>query len=165
LIDNDDQSWVDLWAFFERWVASHLRRALKRHGFTELDGDDVMQDIWRRLLEDDRRRLASFKRSTRAELKSWFIRVSVNFTRNWIEGKKAAQRRECEALTVWAVYDRTGPNEQQIEALLCDLEPLADKGDVRRLLILAGVRTHHVSDQTRRKWSRTLRQKYSDHFS
>jgi len=124
-----------------------------------------MQDIWRRLLKDDRRRLASFKGSTRAELKSWFVRVSVNFTRNWIEEKRVARRREREALTLSAVSDRDGPNEQQIESLLRDLEPLADKGDVRRLLILAGLQTHHVSDQTRRKWSRTLPQKYGDHLS
>ena len=166
LLDDNGEAWTELWVVFDRAAAGPLRRILTFYDFDQRDADDVVMDVWRHLLEDNRKRLASFKGNSQRELKSWLVRVAVNFAHDWICRRLTADMRERAMRSQLKVPDRSGPTEYQVAQLLDDPESVADAADIRKLRILAGFEESDgdPSPRTIQRWTKKLEHRYAKHF-
>ena len=117
LLDDNGEAWTELWVVFDRTAAGPLRRILTFYDFDQREADAVVMDVWRHLLEDKRKRLASFKGNSQRELKSWLVRIAVNFAHDWICRRLTADRHERVVLSKLTVPDRSGPTEHELTRL------------------------------------------------
>ena len=95
----DAAAWVELVERYGASIGSGVRRALRRAGRPSNDPDrveDLVQECYCRLLEGGGRRLASFRGTGEAELRSWLGRLADRLTQDRLRAEAAEKRgRRC----------------------------------------------------------------------
>ncbi len=158
---NNAEAWADLWLIFDHAVGQPLRQLLHRAGFQATDADDVTQEIYLFLREDDHRRLRSFRGTTERELKSWIRKLAINFMHNWVQKRWLSTKRDREFSKSLPATDRSGATEPEVVSFLKDLESIVSDDDTRHLRILAGLKPSStpVSKRTLQLWRKQLQNK------
>jgi RNA polymerase sigma factor (sigma-70 family) len=157
---HDESGWDDFWQLFDHYAAQAVRAIVRRFGMGAQEADDVAQDLFVHLIEEDYRRLRSFRGTTDEELHAWLTKVACNFTRDWLDKQLRAIRRERQTVAESDRPNRSGPTEHELENLIREL---ADDRDCQRLRILAGLDTEkpveRIPERTRQRWAKHLREK------
>jgi len=136
---DDGDSWAELRLVFDRVTAAPLRRLVLAFGFAATDADDAVMEVWLRLLQDDLRKLRTFRGSTLRQLETWFVRVSVNCTLQWLDKRQRKSKAVPEtAVPELETIDNRGPEPDEIDFILRELEFVAVRGDIAKLRVLAG---------------------------
>lgn len=162
---DDGAAWAELWVIFDHFAAQPVRTIVRRFGLDASEADDVAVEVFVRLIEDDHRRLRSFRGTTDAELHAWLARVACNGAKDWVKKRLRQQRREQRAVVMRSgLPARRGLTEQEVERLLEELTAAGESRDARRLRILAGLDPDQtvaaVPARTRQRWTQALREKF-----
>lgn len=92
---RDAAAWAQFVDRYGAAIEAGVRRALRRAGGAARDPhrvEDLVQECYCRLLENDGRRLTSFRGSGYAELRSWLGRVADRVTRDRLRAEVAEKR-------------------------------------------------------------------------
>lgn len=174
LSDGKSPSWNDLWLLYDHIAAQPVRCLIVRAGFGPTDADEVANECYESLWENDCKRLRSFRGETEAELQRWLVRVAVNYAQNWIKRHWRASKRERYALAAIAKRSGVGPTEDQIRVLLDDLEAFLSHERADHLRHLAGLDANRtpgdepgpspkpLSKRTERQWKHDLEPEVED---
>ena len=158
---GDREAWTEFWLTYDAVAARPVRRLLVRAGFGEREAENVVQDLYVHLRENDYERLRSFRGTTDQELTMWLVQVSANFTRNWLESAIQRRKHERGALAHLAEEERreattsmtagqkrkarghlekrdtSGPSEEELDVFLREVDKIAPE-EAARLRMLAG---------------------------
>jgi len=156
---DDDEAWGELWSIYDHIVAEPVRKLLVREGFDASEADDVAQDIYLHLHENDNARLRTFQGETQRELEIWLAHTAANFTRNWIDAHWRARKRERDAVEVAGERERDGPTEADISSLLSELKGRLSPDALHLLQSQFGAETDPAPKPTQPNSGRTQRRR------
>jgi DNA-directed RNA polymerase specialized sigma24 family protein len=160
---KDSQAWGKLVEIYDDTAAHLVRQALLLAGFDRSQADDVAVEIFQRLYENECRRLSSFKGDSDRQLKSWLVRVALNFTRDWIKKSWRSGKRQKKAEKACATeLASDAPTETKILSLLKALEEALSDRDVHRLRQYLGqecLPSDLASERTKRRRNVDLERK------
>jgi hypothetical protein len=115
-VEGDGEAWSDLWLRYDHFAARPVRRLLERVGFGAIEADEVALAVFEKLYVGRARRLHAFRGTTDAELHNRLIHVATNMTRDIIESRWRAKKRQRAARKRMPHPDRGGPTEQDVAA-------------------------------------------------
>jgi DNA-directed RNA polymerase specialized sigma24 family protein len=153
------QAWAELWLIYDDVAAKPVRALLVRAGFDPSEADDLAQEIYMHLHENDNARLRSFRGETQRDLAIWLGHLAVNFTRNWIVAHRRAEKREKKAFREFPESERDGPTEADIDSLLRELEGWLSPDDFHLLQSQLAAETGPNPEPTQPDSRRTQRRR------
>ncbi|MFA5096182.1 MAG: sigma-70 family RNA polymerase sigma factor [Candidatus Omnitrophota bacterium] len=95
-VEGDNQSWNEFLARYSRLIYKYIRSVLNSHPASQGHGDDVFQALLTSLIQDDYKKLKSFRGKNGCTLASWLRQVSINFTLSYLRGVKPEFSLEAE---------------------------------------------------------------------
>lgn len=109
-----DRAWEELVSRYGRTLGAAVCRALARGGAEArgVEADDVVQEVYCRLLADGRRRLVGFRGGADRELRTWLRRVATRTTYDHLRARRRRRRslaRRREALEATAAAGAPSP--------------------------------------------------------
>lgn len=90
-VNGDSQSWDEFLQRYSRLIYKYIRSVLSSKSSFSLiqeQVDDLFQEFFASLLQDDCRKLRSFKGKNSCTLASWLRQVAVNFTLDYLRKRK-----------------------------------------------------------------------------
>ncbi|MDO8662451.1 MAG: sigma-70 family RNA polymerase sigma factor [Candidatus Omnitrophota bacterium] len=85
--NGDSQSWDEFLKRYSRLIYKYIRSVLSSKSslsFIQDHADDLFQELFTSLIQDDYRKLRSFKGKNSCSLASWLRQVAVNFTLDYL---------------------------------------------------------------------------------
>ena len=156
---GEPDAWEEFWLTLDNVAARPICRLLVRAGFGDR-AEDLVQDMYLHLRENDYERLRSFRGETAQELKLWLVRASANFALDWLDKATQERKHERESLAGLAEAesrealssmteaqkrkarghlekrDASGPSEDELDVWLREREKIEpeDVAKLRRLI-------------------------------
>jgi DNA-directed RNA polymerase specialized sigma24 family protein len=176
--NNDPEAWATLWEIVSSAALYPIRRLLHRQGLGLELADDVMQEFYLHIREDNLRHLRSFRGDAMPQFRAFIRTLAIHFALNTLRKVKRMQRLEDEVARTASRPDRSGPTASQIRRAMQELASLmshADRAKVLQLLrdqsllddtllnILDKTEPAHSSPRSRRthrRWREELYRKY-----
>lgn len=157
---NDPEAWTELWGIVESAALYPVRRLLQNQRFAIDWAEDVMQDFYLFLQQEDFHHLRTFHGQSMSQFRVYLRTSAIHFTLNTTRKMKRLQRTETKAFRDAPITDRNGPTEEDVGSKLRELESLMEERDKSRFEeILSGA--VEGSERTYRRWRRDLYRKYS----
>jgi DNA-directed RNA polymerase specialized sigma24 family protein len=175
---NEGGAWAELWQIVESSSLGPIRRSLARWHFDVSLVDDIMQELYQYLQADELGRLRSFRGATKPELCSYLRTLATRFALQTVRKWDRNRRREALTLRLAPPPDRTGPTEEEIQAVLCELDSVVSASDRVKLRKVLGdlqllPETENANSpaaptpaqRTVRHWCHELRRNYAQELS
>jgi DNA-directed RNA polymerase specialized sigma24 family protein len=173
--DNDSNAWATLWEVVSSAALFPIRRLLQRQSLDMEFADDVMQEFYLYIREDNLHHLRSFRGHSMAQFRAFIRTLAVHFALNTLRKIQRLRRKEDEAARAVSRPDRGGPTAHQIQTAMQELTSLmsaADRAKVLQLLdknVPADVSSEsndaRKSKRTERRWREELYRKYARRFT
>ncbi len=90
-VNGDSQSWDEFLKDYSRLIYKYIRSVLSsKSDFSLIQDhlDDLFQEFFASLIQDDYRKLRSFKGKNNCSLASWLRQVAINFTLDYLRKTK-----------------------------------------------------------------------------
>ena len=89
-VKGDKQSWNEFLARYSRLIYHYIYNVLKTKGYhySQEDVSDIYQDIFRLLIQDNYKKLSSYKAKNGCSLASWLRQVTINCTLDYLRKLK-----------------------------------------------------------------------------
>jgi len=89
-INGDKASRDDFLACYSRLFYNYIHHVIRSKGFSsnQISVEDIFQDIFRALFEDNCKKLKSFKAKNDCTLATWLRQVVINFTIDYLRRQK-----------------------------------------------------------------------------
>jgi DNA-directed RNA polymerase specialized sigma24 family protein len=173
---NEGEAWAELWQIVEDTVLRPLRRLLTSYHLDLSLADDVLQEFYKYLQDDNLRRLQLFRGASEVEFKAFLRTIAVRFTLKLLRKWQRRRQRENTAIRFAARPTRWTLTEPQEKAALSELLSVMTDGDRRKLCTILGSEwsakaepegsstCHSPSARTVRHWQHELIRKYFKYF-
>jgi hypothetical protein len=173
---EEGEAWAELWQIIESVALRRIRRMLRQRRLDLSIADDVIQELYCYLQEDDLRRLRIFRGHTAAELRCFLRTLAVRFSQKWVQNVQhtRCRRREAEALHHLALCGAGRRTPQEVRATINKLESIMSPKDRARMWIIASrlypevgtgaadaLAARQFSSRTLRQWRLKLSRKYA----
>ncbi len=83
-VNGDSQSWDEFLTRYSRLIYKYILSVLNSKTSAQSHSDDVFQDLISSLIQDDYKKLRSFKGKNGCTLATWLRQVSINFTVDYL---------------------------------------------------------------------------------
>ncbi|MCG8649695.1 MAG: hypothetical protein MI861_07670 [Pirellulales bacterium] len=159
---NQAESWVEFCWLMENAMAGPIGRLLRRFRVDETEAEDLVQEIFLMLQQDDMRKLRTFQGESAGQLAAWLRRIAINYTLNWLDKRCRRIRREQECISVHCAFAGAASAEQCHLELLDDLKAKLTHQEIVRLEILTGITrpAQPIAERTLRRWRMQLRRRH-----
>ncbi len=89
-IKGDNQSWNEFLSRYSRLIYKYIHSVLNAKGFSPSQNylEDIFQDLFASLIQDDYKKLRSFKAKNGCSLASWLRQVTLNHTLSYLRRMK-----------------------------------------------------------------------------
>ncbi|MCX5710442.1 MAG: sigma-70 family RNA polymerase sigma factor [Candidatus Omnitrophica bacterium] len=106
-IDGDKQARDEFLSLYSRLIYNYIYHVLKSKGCKSDPGqvDDIFQELFRSLIDDDCKKLKSFKARNNASLASWLRQVTINFVLDHLRTTRHMESLEAEDEQGFALKD------------------------------------------------------------
>ena len=95
-VNGDSQSWNEFLTRYSRLIYKYIRSVLNSKIPAQGHSDDVFQDLISSLIQDDYKKLRSFKGKNGCSLATWLRQVSINFTLDYLRKVRRALSLDAE---------------------------------------------------------------------
>lgn len=91
-VKGDNQSWNEFLKRYSRLIYKYIHSVLNSKGFASNQNylEDIFQELFSSFIQDDYKKLKSFKARNGCSLASWLRQVSINFTLSYLRRIKPA---------------------------------------------------------------------------
>jgi DNA-directed RNA polymerase specialized sigma24 family protein len=171
---NDPTAWAALWEIVSSAALYPIRRLLQRQGLGLELADDVMQEFYLYIRQEDLKQLRSFRGQAMPQFRAFIRTLAVHFALNAMRKLKRIRRQEDEAARFATPPDRSGPTANQIRSTMQELTALMPNDDRLKVLQIlddksladelrseVGCNTGPRSRRTERRWREELFRKYA----
>ena len=107
-INKESQAWDEFLKDYSRLIYNYIYHVLISKGSNSGQGqvDDIFQDLIRSLIDEDYKKLKSFKARNGASLATWLRQVTINFTLDYLRLNSVAVSLDAEDEDGFALKDR-----------------------------------------------------------
>ena len=89
-VNGDSQSWNEFLTRYSRLIYKYIRSVLNSRTSCPGHSEDVFQELISSLIQDDYKKLRSFKGKNGCSLATWLRQVSINFTLDYLRKVRPA---------------------------------------------------------------------------
>jgi RNA polymerase sigma factor (sigma-70 family) len=107
-INHDSGAWDEFLKDYSRLIYNYIYHVLTSKGSKSGQGqvDDIFQELIRTLVDEDCKKLKSFKARNGASLATWLRQVTINFTLDYLRTNSVAASLDAEDEEGFALKDR-----------------------------------------------------------